>query len=574
MKRSFIGKGSWVLALLALFLMNGIASYLHYRFDLTAEKRYTLSASTQKLLRGLPGKVTIRIFLQGELPSGFKKLSVSTRELLQEFRENAVNNVEFRFEEIGEGLEGDAKVIFLDSMARLGLKPYTINVQLKKGSEEMHTVVPGALLEYKGFVRAINLLSGQNSSTLDEAAINSTEALLEFKFADAIQKLTRPKVPVVAYLLGNGEINNEQISSLDRTILRPNFQVGYLQLDEVPVIPSIIDAVLILKPTKPFSEVQKLKIDQYIMHGGRVIWMVDRLYAEMDSLLRSRGDFVAYDRNLNLEDQLFKYGVRINPELVQDQQCDQFPLVVGSVGDKPQMQLVDWPYFPLLESNSQHPISRNLNKVLSLFPNSIDTINTPGIYKTVLLSSSTHARKLGTPALVSLNSVKTEEDIQSFDQKDIPVAVLLEGVFPSLYANRLSVAKADSLLGGESYDFLSQSGENKMIVMSDADIATNAVTKQGPLEMGMNQFTGAQYANKDFLLNCLEYLVDPSGILESRSKDFTLRLLDPQKIEEEKTIWQAVTIGLPVLIMIGFGLVFQWLRRRRFSRPASTSNKN
>jgi gliding-associated putative ABC transporter substrate-binding component GldG len=514
--------------------------------------------------------VTIRIFLQGELPSGFKKLSVSTQELLQEFREYGGNNVEFRFEEIGAGLESDAKAIFLDSMARLGLKPYTINVQLKKESEEMHTVVPGALLEYKGLVRAINLLSGQNSSTLDEAAINSTEALLEFKFADAIQKLTRPKVPVMAYLLGNGETDNEQISSLDRTILRPNFQVGYLQLDEVPVIPTVIDAVIILKPTKPFSDAQKLKIDQYIMHGGKVIWMVDRLYAEMDSLLRSQGDFVAYDRNLNLEDQLFKYGVRINPELVQDLQCDQFPLVVGSVGDKPQMQLVDWPYFPLLEPYNRHPISRNLNKVRSLFPNAIDTINTPGIHKTVLLTSSTHARKLGTPALVSLNSVKTEDDIQSFNQQEIPVAVLLEGVFPSLYANRLSGATVDSLLGGGPYRFLSQSGENKMIVMSDADIATNAVTRQGPQDVGVNPFTGVQYANKDFLLNCLEYLVDPSGILETRSKDFTLRLLDPQKIEEEKTFWQTVTIGLPVLIMVGFGLVFQWLRRRRFTRPASS----
>jgi gliding-associated putative ABC transporter substrate-binding component GldG len=270
---------------------------------------------------------------------------------------------------------------------------------------------------------------------------------------------------------------------------------------------------------------------------------------------------------------LFKYGVRINPELVQDLQCDQFPLVVGSVGDKPQMQLVDWPYFPLLEPNNRHPISRNLNKVRSLFPNAIDTINTPGIYKTVLLTSSTHARKLGTPALVSLNSVKTEDDIQSFNQQEIPVAVLLEGVFPSLYANRLSRTTVDSLLGGGPYRFLSQSGENKMIVMSDADIATNAVTRQGPQDVGVNPFTGVQYANKDFLLNCLEYLVDPSGILETRSKDFTLRLLDPQKIEEEKAFWQTVTIGLPVLIMVGFGLVFQWLRRRRFTRPASSSKQ-
>ena len=287
------------------------------------------------------------------MPSGFKKLAGSAKELLQEFKEHGKNNIQFSFTKPGEGLDDTAKMIFLDSIARMGIKPYTVQVRAKEneGSDERQ-VVPGALISYDGRATAINLLSGQQSAVLNESVINNTEALLEYKFASSIQKLTTDTVPLVGYLLGNGETYSPNVKSLIYGTLRANYRFSILPIDSVPLIPPFFDVLFIMKPTQPFNERQKLKLDQYVMNGGKIVWMIDRLYAEMDSLMRKQSDFIAYDRNLNIEDLLFKYGVRINPDLVQDLVCDKIPLVVGSIGDQPQMELVDWPYFPLLSSSS------------------------------------------------------------------------------------------------------------------------------------------------------------------------------------------------------------------------------
>jgi len=281
--------------------------------------------------------------------------------------------------------------------------------------------------------------------------------------------------------------------------------------------------------------------------------------------MRSHSDFVAFDRNLNLDDQLFKYGVRINGDLVQDLQCDKIPLVVGNYGNQPQMQLVPWPYFPTLSNYSGHPIAKNLDNVLSIFPNSIDTVKN-NIKKTVLLSSSESSRIISTPAIVTLNSIKTEDDLKTFNQSFIPVAVLLEGRFSSLYTNRLSTGTLDTLAGMYKQPFRAATEkENKMIVVSDADIVSNVVTQnEGPLPMGFNQFTNNQYANKDFFLNCIQYLTDSSGILDTRSKDFALRLLDTKKTEEDRTQWQVMNIGVPVVLVLLFGVVYQAVRKRKY----------
>ncbi len=557
--------GIWVL----LVLLAGVvylSAVFHTRADLTAEKRYTLSEPTRKLLSELKNPVTITVFLEGELPSGFKKLRNSTRELLDEFKAYGGANLKISFQKIAEGKEGQEKDQFLDSMARLGIKPYSIAISSKQDeSSEERVVIPGALIQSGEQVQAINLLSGQNSAELDYATINSTEALLEYKFISAIQHVTVEKVPLVGYLLGNGETFSPNVKSLVEDVLMHQYNVRFLPVDSVPVIPPVFDALVIMKPTIPFNDGQKLKIDQYIMNGGKVLWLVDRLYAEMDSLMRKQSDFVAFDRNLNLDDQLFRYGVRINPDLLQDLQSDKFPLVVGSVGDQPQMQLVDWPYFPLLNPSPNSPITKNLNKILSIFPNTLDTVKVPGIKKTILLTSSENARSLITPAIVSLNSVKTQEDLKTFNRAFVPVAALLEGEFPSLYSNRLGLGTLDSLSKVYNTPFRNKSVPNKMIVISDADIATNVITQQeGPLEVGTNQFTKQQYANKDFLINSMEYLVNPSGILETRAKDFTLRLLDPRKLEGNRTFWQVINLAVPVALILLFGFLFQYLRRRRY----------
>jgi ABC-2 type transport system permease protein len=565
MKKLISSKYWWAWLLIALVLLNYLASFLHFRVDLTTEKRYTLSEPTKKLIRNLNDRVQISFFLDGEMPAPFKNLSNSTKELLEEFRELGKNNIHLKIGRPGEGMNDTARLSYVRYLEdSLGLKPTNVQVQAAEGeSQEERLVYPGALVSYKDREIAINLLEGQ-SMTGGYQSLNNTEALLEYKFASAIQKITDDSVRIVGYLIGNGQpLNYNVFDLIDRT-MKPNYGFGFVPIDSFPVIPSEFNALVIVKPTIPFSDEQKLKLDQYIMHGGKVIWLIDRLYAEMDSLVRAQSDFVAFDRNLNLDDLLFKYGVRINPDLVQDIQCDKLPQVVGSFGDKPQVELIPWPYFPLLSSYSQNPIAKNLDNVLSIFPNSIDTLSSD-IKKTILLASSGTSRALSTPAIVSLNSAKTKEDLRSFTQKNIPIAVLLEGKFPSLYANRLSRARADSL-SRFGKPFLPASPQpNSMIVISDADIVSNVVTqKDGPLQMGENQFTGYKYANREFFLNCVEYLTNPSGIMEARTKDFTLRLLDPKKVDSGKSFWQWMNILLPIALIAFFGFIYQLVRKRKY----------
>lgn len=558
-------KYGWIALLVLLVVLNFLAAQVHVRADLTQEKRYTLSKATKKLMSGLSDRVSITVFLEGEMPAGFKKLANSTRELLQEFKESGKANIQFSFKKPGTGSDSTG-TITMDSLLKLGLKPTNVRVQGKEGEgEEQRYLFPGALLEYGDRHTTVDLLQGQDL-TAGLQSLNTAEALLEYKFTHAIQKISSDSVAAIGYLLGNGEPLTYNVYDLVERTLKPNYGFGFVPIDSVSVIPQDFHAIMIVKPSTPFTDQQKLKIDQYIMHGGKVIWLIDKLYAEMDSLERRQGDFIAFDRALNLDDQLFKYGVRINGDLVQDLQCDQLPLVVGNLGDQQQVDLQPWQYFPLLSSYTDNPISKNLDNVRSIFPNSIDTVKAPGIHKTVLLATSSNSRTLTTPALVSLNSVKTEADIKTFNREHIPVAVLLEGKFPSLFSNRLSQGTQDTLAQLYKQPYLpAAASENKMIVVADADIVSNVVTRrEGPLPMGFNQFTNYQYANKDFILNCIEYLTNPSGILQTRSKDLTLRLLDPRKVESQKIMWQILNIGLPVLLVCLFGIVYQALRKRKY----------
>lgn len=566
MKKIFSSKYGWLLLLVGLVGINYLASVVHTRIDLTQEKRYTLSPATKNLLKGLKEKVIVTVLLTGDMPAGFKKLSNSTKEMLQEFKELAGSNISFKFEKPGEGLSDTARNQLLARLDSLGLRPTNVKVQAKAGeAQEERLVYPGALIQYKDREVAVDLLQGQNMAG-GINSLNNAEALLEYKMAHSIQKITAETVPAIGYLVGNGEPLTYNVFDLVDRTLRPEYRFGWVPIDSVSIIPHEFDALVIVKPTKGFTNEQKIKLDQYVMHGGKLLWFVDRLYAEMDSLMRSHSDFVAYDRNLNIDDLLFKYGVRINDNLVQDLQCDKLPLVVGNYGNQPQMQLVPWPYFPLLSSYSGHSIVKNLDNVLSIFPNSIDTIKN-NIHKTVLLATSESSRVLPTPAIVSLNSIKTEDDLKTFDKAFIPVAVLLEGRFTSLYTNRLSTGQMDTLAGLYHQPFRAATeNESKMIVVSDADIVSNVVTAQeGPLPMGYNQFTHTQYANKDFFLNCIQYLTDSSGILETRSKDFALRLLDTKKTEEDRSRWQLMNIGLPIILIVLFGFIYQALRKRKYS---------
>ena len=565
---TLLKKKFWWLWLMVLFIaITYLISLAHYRLDLTSEKRYSLSNSTKTLLKNLDGKVEVEVFLTGDLSAGFKKLSIASEELLNEFKEYGTTKFQYRFTRPGAGLPDSLRYQIYDSLARLGIKPFNNQVTSKQGAETIERwIFPAAIVRYNDSMQIpIDLMSGKSGAD-EETTLNHSEALLEFKFADAINKLTRKQVPVVAYAAGNGEPLNPTVRDLFET-MRTNYRFGVIDVNIGRLDADTIAALMIVKPSKPFTEIEKLKIDQYIMHGGNVIWFIDKLYAEMDSLLRVQTDFIAFDKNLNLDDQLFKYGIRINNDLLQDLKSAKQPLVVGQLGGQPQIERLPFPYYPLVSSPSTNPIAKNLDDVLTIFPSSIDTVKSAGIQKTILLASDTNSRVISSPAMVSLQSVKTEDDLRTFTRSYVPVAVLLEGKFTSLYANRFTDDLRDSLQLFSARPFASAGIKpGKQIIVSDADVVTNVVTQsQGPLPMGMQQYENYQFANKDFVLNALDYMVNNNGLLETRSKDLTLRLLDKQKITEQKTMWQSINIVIPILLVLLFGWLYQLKRKRDFA---------
>jgi gliding-associated putative ABC transporter substrate-binding component GldG len=576
LKQLFNGKMGWLVVLLLLVLLNWLANFFYGRIDFTNEKRFTLSPSTKQLLSKLEGDVDVTVLLAGDIKSEFKKLATSTRELLENFKTYSGKKIQYRFELPADGLSDSLKSAVYDSLVQMGLRPTNQQVQVKEGEGEgknQRQIFPGAVIRYGDRSVAIDLLQGQiqksifnSDDLLDKQALNSAEALLEFKFANAIQKLTQQDVPVVAYAYGNGEppYGFPGVYNVFETLGR-NFVVDTLNLKQVPFIsPSDYNAMVIVKPTEKFTDEDKFKLDQYVMKGGHLFFLIDVLYAERDSM--QNGDMIAYARELNLNDLLFRFGARINTDLIADKHCDKIPVEVGSIGGQSQKQLLPWPYAPLLQPGSEHPIVKNQADVLGQFVNSIDLVEAENVKKTVLLSTSNHAYSTPTPAQVKLNSLQTEEDISRFNKKNIPIGVLLEGRFTSMYSNRLSQALQDSLRAS-GQELVKACTDGKVIIVSDADIVMNQVSETvGPLPMGVNKYTKVQYANKDFFLNCTEYLANKKNILDARAKDYTLRLLDVKKVADQRSAWQMLNIVLPVLLVGIFALVYQWQRKRKFSR--------
>ena len=560
-------KRLWLpVALLAVVIINMIASQAHARLDLTSEKRFTLSKPVKAMLTSLDTTISIEVFLKGDYPSGFRKLSSSSNDLLREFRELAGNKLQFNFispEELVPGTD----TRYADTLTAMGMVPINLTSQVKQGQQQQY-VYPFALVHRGERTVPVRLYQGK-TPLISFQELNSAEALLEYNFAEAISKVNSNTRPVVGYLTGNGEPSQMNTYDLVQNTLIPDYQLFTLNPNTQPGVPATFDALLVVKPTEPFSEEAKLKLDQYVMHGGKIIWFIDRLNAEMDSL-QVKNEVVAYDRDLKINDLLFRYGVRINPDLVMDLQCDYLPFDVNGDG---QFQLLPWNYFPVFESPENHAINKNLGFVSGRFVNSIDTVEAEGIRKTILLQSSVNARKIGSPALISGKENSNAPEDEKFVTPHIPVAVLLEGTFRSLYANRLSAAQRDSLSANDEQFVQANVAPNKMIVVADGDMVLNSITKGNqPIPMGMNPYTyGSQrefpFANKEFLQNCLNYLVNKNDLGEAKSKDYVVRLLDTKKVEQDKRFWQIINIVVPCIFIIILALLFSWWRKRKYSRP-------
>lgn len=556
-----------IVSLATVLLVNLIAYFIYGGIDLTSERRYTISKPTRELLASVEDPMTLTVFLDGDMPAGFKRLAGAAGDMANSFKSLSKGRFQVEFIRPGEGLDDSSKAFLFDSLQAMGINPTNVKAQLKKGEQLEETLLfPGAILSQGKRQMGIDFLEGQ-SSTNGIQSLNNAEALLEYKLAKAIVKIQQDTFPLIGYLTGNGEPLDFSVYDLIENIIRPQYGFQVLPIDSISFIPEIFKTIIIARPTIPFTTLQKLKIDQYVMRGGKVIWAIDNLYATMDSLQRSSGSFIAFDRSLNLDDQLFTYGVRINRNLVQDLECDKVPSVIGSMGDKPQIELLPWPYAPLLRNTSGHPIAHNLDYVLSSFPQSIDTIAAEGVHHEIILATSDYSRSLQSPAMVEWRSIKNEEDLRNFTVKNIPVVALSTGTFRSVFRNRLSDNQLDTMnLMGREY-ISSSKGNNQMMVFSDADILLNSVSdKDGPLKIGMNSYTREQFANRDFIGNCLFFLTGGEAIMEARAKTFQLRLLDKDKLENERTGWQALSVLSPFLFPILIGMLFPFMRKRKFAK--------
>jgi ABC-2 type transport system permease protein len=533
------------------------------RVDLTSDKRFTLTDSTKKLLRNLNDVVFVKVYLEGDFPAGFKRLATSTREMLNEFKVYGGDKIQYEFIDPTAGKTEKELNDVLREFAQKGLEP--TNVQTKSGDEySQKIIIPGTVINYKGKEAAINLLDN-TPGTGAQVALNNSVAHLEDKFSQAIEELSLLRLPKIAFITGQGELNPAAVADFTHS-LSSFYEVKFLNPDSLVQIKNDYAAIVIARPSLQFSEQTKFKIDQYLMRGGRILWMVETLNADLDSVIK-RQSFITTDFPLNLDDQLFKYGVRINPDLLLDLQCNPVPLLVNYEGSKPNFKLFPCYYFPVLTPQQNHPIVQNIDAVETRFPNTIDTIAAKGIRKTILLSSSDKSRKVFTPWLVDFRELKNRPDEKAFNKKDLVTAVLLEGPFTSAYYNRVPEEMQRVLMDSLKIPFLEKGNPSKMIVIADGDVARNDFNAQGqPLALGFYRYTGEYFGNKNFLLNCIDYLTGHDQHIDTRSKTMQLRLLDAARSKDERLKWQLINLLVPLALLGVFGLIFNFIRTRKFTR--------
>ncbi len=564
-----------ILILTAITVANMASSFYFYRFDLTSEKRYTLSPSTIKVIKNVDDIIFVKVFLEGEFPAGFKRLRRETKELLDEFR--AYNkNIQYEFINPSESEDPKERSDTYKLLMEQGLNPTNLQVKTKNGMQEQ-VIFPGAIITYHDKQLPIELLDAQ-INVPPEAVLNRSIQNLEYKFLSAIFKLTRKHKPAIAFIEGHGELNKNETWDITNT-LKSDYVVSRISIDSninslvkreledsvqgtYKITPKY-SAIIIAKPMKKFPEKDKFIIDQYIMWGGKVLWLIDPVTASMDSIQNSEST-MAIDNPTGLQELLFKYGVRINKNLIMDLNALPIPIKTGQMGSRPQISYFPWYYFPIVTPTSQHPIVRNLNAIKTQFVSSQDTVSVKGVKKTVLLQTSPYSRTVNVPALVSLAIAGKKPDKRLYAGPPQNIAILLEGLFKSDFANRIPPEIAQSKIIG----FREKSKPTAMIVVTDGDIIRNQFKIPGgyPLPLGYDQFTNQTFGNKDFILNALDYLTDGPELISVRSKEVKLRLLDKSKLNDNLLKWQLLNVIMPLLLVIIAGLLMIWLRKRKYTK--------
>ena len=565
---------AFAITLAIIVVVNIIGSFIYTRFDLTSEKRYTLSDTSKEILRNLDDYVYFRIYLEGEFPAGFKKLRKETKEMLDEFRAYS-KFIDYDFINPSESNDPAERTETYKILYQSGLNPTELAIQSKDGAQQI-VIWPGALVSYQNKEMPLDLLDTQVGKS-SEAALNNSAQNLEYKFITAIKDLSQLKKASVAFIEGHGELNENEVYDITQSLSKKynvsrvaiNEQITSLNRrtetqDSSILINSNYDAIIIAKPTKPFSEKDKFIIDQYIMRGGKVLWLVDPVFATMDSLQSSEST-MGNTLNLNLDDMFFKYGVRLNKNLLLDYNCAAIALRTGQMGGQAQIEYFRWYYFPLLNAASNNNIVKNINPIKADFVSSIEpVISDSDVQKIPLLKTSDYTKISPAPVFISLSMLRQAPDQRMFSQKGQNVAYLLKGQFESLYANRMTSAIMES----EEIGFRTSSEPTAMIVVADGDITRNQfhIPKGYPLPLGFDQYTQMTYGNKDFIENAVSYLVDGEGLIGIRSRELKIRLLDMNKINSNILLWQIVNVVLPSAIVVVFGFILAIIRKRKFTK--------
>lgn len=573
---------SLVITLVIIVMVNVIGSFLYTRFDLTSEKRYTLSDTSKEILSNLDDYVYFRVYLEGEFPAGFKKLRKETKEMLDEFRAYS-KFIDYEFINPSVSNDPSERDETYKILYQSGLNTYTATMQTNNGVQQI-MIWPGALVSFHEREIAVDLLSAQ-SGQRQETILNNSSQDLEYKLISAIKDITEGRSSSVAFIEGHGELNDAEVYDIANTLAQ-KYTLRRVSLDEKMtalthrdydrdsniVVKPIYDAVVIAKPTMPFSEKDKFIIDQYVMYGGKVLWLLDHVKADMDSL-KSAESMMGTTLDVNLDDQLFKYGVRLNNNLLLAYPCAQIGLVTGQ-GNNMQSVLLPWYYFPLLSPASQHPIVKNLEAVKSDFTGSLETTTSaPEIQKIPLLKTSDYTKISSAPVYISLNILNERPNAQMFPKKGQVTAYLLNGKFSSLYENRLPA----ELLSSNEIAFKNESVPTSMIVVADGDITRNQLAQLdfakknnkrvgSPLPLGYDQYTNNTYGNKQFIENAISYLVDGEGLINIHSRELKIRLLDMNKINSRQTMWQTVNVVLPTVVIVLFGLVMAFIRKKKYNK--------
>ena len=542
-------------AVVFVVLLNTLSGYFYLRVDLTEEKRFTIKQQTKDILNTLDDEINIDVYLQGDLNPGFERFRKAILETLEEFRVQSGNKVHYTFVDPAMASGQQAQSEFMAELAAKGIQPTNV-IENRNGQRVEKLIFPGAVISYGSAETGVMLLKGNKARTPDEEINQSIEGI-EYELINAIYKLVTIDHKRVGLSVGHGELDSVDIAALHSALLELYdvlpVEVGHDDL-------AGFDVVIVPKPRYTFSPVDKYKLDQYIMNGGSVLFLLDRLEATMDSA--SAENYFAFPYNTGLDDQLFKYGVRINPDLIQDLSSSRYPVITGDAGGKPQMQLMDWPFFPLINRFADHPATRNLDAVILKFASSIDTVKAQGIRKTPLMFTSQYSRTIETPVRVNVNDIRRNPGREEFVKSFVPLGYLLEGKFSSLFKNRFLPE------GIEKTTFRDEGEPSKIIVIADGDLAANVVNLRTgqPQPLGFDPFTKYTFANRDLLLNAVAYLADENGLINTRNKEVKIRPLDREKVNDEKVKWQIINVALPVLIVILYGILRSYLRRRSFSR--------